>query len=186
MFHVRDFLQRYALTLLALGGACKAMAPARAQAVELGVGAAAVEEGDDRLRPAVLVHAGFTPEIAARGYLYGRTYGPVKETTMLATVSRRWGLFKSNSLNASLGVALMDEQTKLAFSDPAEAVADKTENSYNAGLAFGISWSLPKGSGPLYFSASWDAALFPAGLEGMIFLSTGRKQTLSLIMGMTI
>lgn len=187
MLLVRDRLKRYAPTILGLALSCKALTPSRALALELGIGTATVEEGDDRLRPAALIHAGFTPEIAGRAYVYGRNYGPVRETTIITTVARRWSLFKSNTLTAACGLALMDEQTKLSFSDPADKAAnDKTENSYNAGLTYGIAWSLPKGSGPFYFSASWDSAIFPAGLQGMIFLSTGRKQTLSIIMGATI
>lgn len=165
--------------------ACKG-APARA--FELAAGLAAVEEGDDRLRPAAVLHLGINPQYAGRAYYYGRTYGPVTEATAVVAAVRRWGLFKSNTLTASCGLALMDEKTTLKFDDAADAaVHDKVDDQYNAGLAFGIAWTpLAAAKGPFYVSASWDSALFAAGLDGMILLSTGRKETLSLIMGVML
>lgn len=157
----------------------KAAAPA--YGFEIGAGFAAVEEGDDRVRPGLGLHVGYTDFYASRFHYYGRAYGPVKEETFLASFLRRWAVFKSNELSAGFGAAILNERTRLAFAGEA-AAADKTENNGNLGVAAAVSWSLPKTAGPLFGSVSWDVHVFPAGLGG-IFLSTGRKQTVTFILG---
>lgn len=157
---------------------------APAFAFELGAGFAAVEEGDDRVRPGMSLHVGVNEFYASRLYYYGREFGPVREETYIASFVRRWGVFKSNAVTANFGFALMDERTQLEF-EGTDASENDSEDNYNVGAAMGIAWSLPKGTGPLYASVSWDSHVFLAGTGGLL-LSTGRKQTISLILGMAI
>lgn len=174
--------------LLVLGLAGKALtlliAAPEAQAFEVAAGFGAVEEGDDRIRPGLGLHMGFNDFYAARIHFYGREFGPVREETYIASFQRRWGLFKSNTVTAGFGMAVMDERTKLTFEDDAEAESE-TEDNYNVGAVMGISWSLPKTSSPLFASVSWDSHIFPAGMGGLL-LSTGRKQTITLLIGAQI
>lgn len=174
-------IKHHTLSLLFLALLGKA---SPAHAFEVGAGLTAVEEGDDRIRPGVGLHVGFNDFYAGRIYYYGREYGPVKEQTFLASFMRRWSVFKSNTVTAGFGGVLMDERTALTF-DGEDTALNETENNYNLGAAMGIAWSLPKSSGPLYASVAWDAHIFPAGIGG-IFLSTGRKQTITLIIGTSI
>jgi hypothetical protein len=153
---------------------------------EAAAGFAAVEEGDDRVRPGAALHLGINDFYRGRVYYYGREFGPVTEKTYLVSFSRRWGLFRSNAFQASLGMAAMNESITLEF-DGEDAVEDEDENNYNLGAAFGVSWALPvKATAPFYMSASWDSHVFPAGLDGGILLSSGRKQTISVILGMAL
>lgn len=108
----------------------------------------------------------------------------MKEQTYLVSFSRRWGLFRSNAFQATLGMAAMNEKIALAFTGD-DAALNTDENNYNFGLAFGVSWALPHKGVPFYMSASWDSHIFPAG-EGGIFLATGRKQAISVILGMAL
>jgi hypothetical protein len=153
-----------------------------AKAFEVGVGFSAIEEGDDRVRPGAMLHLGLSPFYSVRGYLYGRDFGPVKERTTIFSFNRRMGIFKSNALQASFGLALMDEVVTLKFEDDDDSSYNTTEHNYNAGTAFGISWSLID-SGPLFVTVSWDAHLFPAGLNGGLFLVAARKQSIAFAMG---
>jgi len=160
-----------------------ALAPKRAYAFELGGGFAAVDEGDDRMRPAATLDLSVNDLYGGRLYYYGRTYGPVREDTAVLSILRRWPVFGSKLLTASFGLALMDERTVLKFDNDTDQAKNQTENSYNGGFAFGVTFGLPKTSAPLYMALSWDAHVFPAGVNGGLFLATGRKQTISVILG---
>jgi hypothetical protein len=155
----------------------------QAQAFEVAGGLAAVEEGDDRLRPAFALHAALDDFYAARMYYYGREFGPIREDTLILSAHRRFSLFRTNIIKAQMGIALMDEITKVSYSGSADKDKNEEEHNTNIGGAAGISIALPANLAPFYAQFSWDSHVFPAGLGG-ILLSTGRKQTLSLVAGM--
>lgn len=152
-------------------------------AFEVAAGLAAVEEGDDRLRPAFALHAALNDFYAARMYYYGREFGPISEETVIISAHRRFSLFHTNIIKAQMGVVLMDEVTKVSYSASADKDNNEEEHNANLGGAAGISIALPENLRPFYAHFSWDSHVFPAGLGG-ILLSTGRKQTLSLVAGM--
>lgn len=145
-----------------------------------------VEQGDDRPRPAAAVHLGINEANAGKIFYYGREQGPVREETTIVSGLHRFSLFGSKSVSAAVGAAIMDEKIALKFPDPADADMNNSEDNWNVGMAFGVSWSLPPAAGPLYFSVSWDSHLFPAGLNGLLFLATGRKETVSILMGLQL
>jgi hypothetical protein len=171
--------------VLVLFAASPVFAPAPAQAIELGAGFAAVEEGDDRIRPAAALHLGLNNDWAGNAYYYGREFGPVKEETFLLNFVKNWSIFKSKFLAAHFGPCAMNEKTTLTFDDEFKD-ENRSENNFNAGAVYGISWSLPKSQGPLFLSVSWDSHIFAAGLNGGLLLSSGRKQTIALVGGMTL
>ncbi|MEZ4743104.1 MAG: hypothetical protein R3B45_11780, partial [Bdellovibrionota bacterium] len=74
-----------------------------------------VEEGDDRFRPALNFYGGYDHFYYARIYYYGKTYGPVTERTTMVALNRKFGLFRTQSLVAGVGVSLLLEQTAIAF-----------------------------------------------------------------------
>jgi hypothetical protein len=184
--HGNRFLLAIATRVLACAAVSKAAAPAPAFAFEAAAGFTAVEEGDDRIRPGAALHVGINDAVTSRLYFYGRENGPVREETYLASVNRRWSLFKSDSVTANIGLAVMNERIKLDFDKAEDEAFNEDESNYNAGLAFGVAWSLPKTAGPLYMTVAWDSHLFPAGLNGLVFLSTGRKQTITVAMGVAL
>lgn len=151
-----------------------------AAAYEIAAGMAVVEEGDDRMRPAMALH-GAINDYAGRLYYYGRKFGPIKEETILISAHRRFSIFGTDFIKAQLGVAAMDESTKISY-EGNDSHRNEEEHHMNVGAAAGVSVSLPANMKPFYAHFSWDSHLFPAGLGG-ILLSTGRKQTLSLAAG---
>lgn len=156
--------------------------PASAHAFDLSAGLAAIEEGDDRLRPGAALHVGLNQDYFMRGYLYGRTYGPVTERTSLASANYRfgfWGSAKDKGFLGALGVATLMEETTVK-ADPEGKEDDTVAKQFNLGMSFGASYRWLFGS--LETSVNWDSHVFLAGSAG-IFLSTGRKQAISLLTG---
>ena len=179
------FLQnKFSITLLyvALASPACLVAAGVGHAVELAAGLSAVEEGDDRLRPAVSLHGAINESYALRMYYYGREFGPIREDTVIISGHRRFSLFGKEYIKAQLGVALMDEMTKISYSKAEDKSRNEEEHNTNIGGAVGISVSLPPSLAPFYAHISWDSHIFPAGVGG-ILLSTGRKQTISIVAG---
>jgi hypothetical protein len=179
------FLQiKFSNTLLyvALASPACLVAAGVGQAIEVAAGLSAVEEGDDRLRPALSLHGAINETYAFRMYYYGREFGPVREDTVLISGHRRFSLFGTDFIKAQLGVALMDEITKISYDKAEDKKRNEEEHNTNIGGAVGISISLPPHLAPFYAHLSWDSHIFPAGVGG-ILLSTGRKQTISIAAG---
>jgi len=161
--------------------ACFVVGPT-SHAAEIAAGLSAVEEGDDRLRPAISLHGAINDSYALRMYYYGREFGPIREDTIIISGHRRFSLFGKDFIRAQLGVALMDEITKISYSRAEDKSSNEEEHNTNIGGALGISIAVPKTLAPFYAHLSWDSHIFPAGIGG-ILLSTGRKQTISLVAG---
>ena len=151
-------------------------------AFSLGAGVAAVEEGDDRLRPAALVHAGWTENYMSNLIFYGRSFQDVTQQTMIFSSSKRGSVPGFKSLKASAGLFMIDEQTRIKAVDPDTGKMMATENSWTGGVVFGLEGHLLQ-IGRLKLRAAWESYLVPAGVNGLIFLATGRKQLFSLVMG---
>ena len=156
--------------------------PFKASAAEFSVLVAAAEEGDDRLRPAVGLHGGFAGDFFARTWIYGRTFGPVTEKTVIVGGSKRWSVFGSKAVSAGFGLSGMLEKTSIQYSDAPDE--DVEENRYNFGAILGIHYQKELFSS-VVVSASWESHVFAAG-SGILFLSTARKQILAVGMGVTI
>lgn len=163
-----------ALTLTSLAGV-------DAKGADIATGASVIEEGDDRPRIGGLVHIGFGDGYRGRLHVYGRDIGPVQQRTFLVSGVRHFTPFKSPMLKAAVGAALMNERITIDYAS--DSSLSTSENNFNLGGVFGLSLQVPKG--PLYFSMDWDAHVFPAGAAG-IFLATGRKQTISIAMGVSL
>ncbi len=140
---------------------------------------AAVDESDDRARPAAMLHLGFTPDYFARAYYYGRQQGAVSEDTQLLAGGYRFALFsKTSGLNAGIGASMMREATTIKAAALAAGTEDDlTSANYNFGMLFSLNWS-PL-SGPIPLNIGWDSHMFLAGQAGL-FLATGRKQFISI------
>ncbi len=183
-FPLKILKNKFSNTLLyvALASPACLVAGSGSQAIELAAGLSAVEEGDDRLRPAVSLHGAINESYAFRMYYYGREFGPIKEDTVIISAHRRFSLFGKDFIKANLGIALMDEFTKISYSKTEDKSRDEEEHNTNIGGAAGIAISLPPSLAPFYAHLSWDSHIFPAGVGGLL-LSTGRKQTISIVAG---
>ena len=171
----------FLLRLLVIGGlspAFMAGSPAVAQQFAAGIGA--VEQGDDRFRPAANIHVGFMESWYSQLHLWGRDFGPVKERSYLLGVYRRIGLHALEELQAIAGIAALLEETSLEYNNSEDE--DRSDSRTNFGAAFGLLYDLPF-DGPLYVNFAWQSHIFPAGFLGGLFLASGRKQTLSLTVG---
>ena len=147
--------------------------------IELATGYAALEEGDERLRPAFAFHATINPQYFFRAYYWGRDYGPVQERGTLISFNYRKSVFSSQKLFAHFGAAAMNEQVKIDYKE--DDKDDDFEQSPNLGGVVGVNYSL-RDFAPFLVQVSWDSHLFLAG-QGGLFMVTGRKQTMSLAAG---
>ena len=151
-----------------------------AAAMELAVGPGVAEEGDDNLRPTISAHFGLDDRISGRLFVWGRTYKPVTERTILIAGHYRAPIFGVSWWTAHVGAAMLNEYTAIEYDDYS-GNQNKSENNFNFGAVFGSVAQVPV-SGPLLMQISWDAHVFPAGIAG-ILLSYARKQTISIGLG---
>jgi hypothetical protein len=153
-----------------------------AQAVELGLGLTAIEEGDDRMRYGVLGHVGFAKDYFTRGFYYGRKYGPIIERTGILSLGYKLNIFQQFGTQfayAGFGLTAMNERTELKFAGDSEN--STKEDNFNMGFLIGVYADIPI-PGPIFLKAAWESHVFLAGLSG-ILLSNGRKQMMSLTTG---
>jgi hypothetical protein len=169
------------LRILLLTTTSLAFIPQRSLAFEISAGGGALEEGDDRSRPAAIVHMSFPNNYISRAYMWGRTFGPVTETDGILTVAKRYDIFGAKSLGSVVGVSAMAEKTSIKYDDYPQENTSYT--STNAGLLLGLHYDLWTGR-TLKVAASWEGHVFPAG-GAVIFLVTARKQILGMTAGVT-
>ncbi|MCX6117964.1 MAG: hypothetical protein NT027_10510 [Proteobacteria bacterium] len=144
---------------------------------EIGSGVSAVEDGDDRVRPAAVIHASTASGITNRFLFYGRDFGPVKERNYVLSISKRWDV-GSKTWQGLVGGAVMADQTEITFPN---SPADNTSyTSTNFGMNFGLHW-LAYETKVVQLKATWDGYIFPAG-TGFIFLANARKSALGLML----
>lgn len=157
---------------------------AKANKLELGMGLSAIEEGDDRFRPGLAIHAGLARIWYGRAFLYGRDFGPVKERTYILSAGRKLNLFQMfgiKFLRAGLGLALMDEHIEIDI--PGDSEHSLTEDNFNFGGTAGIYGSfLPR---PFLLQLSVESHVFLAGEAG-ILLANGRKHIITVTAGMKL
>jgi hypothetical protein len=144
----------------------------KAFAGSLGIGFTAVEEQDERHRPAITLLGEPVQDWQLAGSIYGQKYETVRQTSLVASMVRTYALPKSHIFFGGVGFAALWDRWR--FSDD----ADSNQDSGNFGMALLASARFPKQS-KYKMSLDWTAHLFPAGI-GTIFLVTARRQTISL------
>ena len=128
------------------------------------------------MRPAAALNICTTGGWQARGYLYGRNYGPVHERDYIFSFSKLFDV-SGKFLQGSTGLSLSAEDTTIKFSDNPEDNAHYTGT--NIGIDFGLNATFFT-LGSLNIKGTWDSQLYPAG-SAAIFLANGRKQALGLL-----
>ncbi len=164
---------------------CFLSTPLRAESerqLRLSLGLAALEEGDDRQRPALGLSADFKDLYTANAYYWGRDQGPFHERNVLVSAMRSFVLAEKLHLTGALGVGFLWETLKLTYSDAPQD--NDQELNYNLGLAVRFAWQYD--IGPSFVFLHWDSYIFPAGINGGLLLSTGRKQLIKAGIGVSI
>ena len=151
-----------------------------ANALEFSAGIGSVESGDDRGHGAAIAHLGFSNGWMGRAYLWGRTQGPVTETSGILSAAKRFDLFGSKDLRGSYGFSALAENTTIKYKDYPEDSSNHT--STNFGVMLGMHYNLLS-SKAMTVTASWDSHIYAAG-DAIILLVTGRKQILGLTAGL--
>lgn len=180
--HKRQLFRGYYLSLVLLAAALVTTALTPLRAAEYSAGLGAVEEGDDRGRGTAILQAAFANNWSSKLYVWGRSYGPVTETSGIVSVGKRYDIFGSKNIHSMIAFSSLAESTSIEYKDaPSES---SSYTSTNFGLMLGISYDLYK-SKSLNVTASWDSHLYSAG-EAVLLLVTGRKQILGLTAGITL
>lgn len=160
----------FLLVLLVLIGASKSLI-----AADLGSGLVAIEDGDDRMRPAALLHLGTNAGFVSRFYVYGRDYGPVEERNFLLSLDKRFDL-AGKTWQGIVGLAALYDMTTIEYDDHPED--NMNYSSSNFGAAFGIHWTFLEAK-RFRMQATWDGHVFPAG-TGFLFLANARKSAIGI------
>lgn len=153
---------------------------ANARAFEATGGLSVLEEGDDRYRRGINLGLEFR-NVMGTVYYFTRSFGPVIEQEYLVTAGYYFGIPYFRSLFYGVGLSGTSERITIRYSKAAEKAFNVDDTHYNFGVFLGLKWKYPFGK-RYDFIASWDAAVFPAGLQ-VILLSTGRKQIFSVGIG---
>lgn len=145
---------------------------------DIALGLAAVEEGDDRQRPALQLYSSLGKDGYVTGTYYGRKFAQVEEKTYLVNLGVRSSLFNSNQFYACVGGSALLEQTLVK---PFGTDLHKDDdNAYNFGVTFGVQYE--QAWQGFFFRGAWESSLYLAGEAG-ILLATARKQAVSITAG---
>lgn len=142
-------------------------------------GIASIDQGDDVYRPGALIEAGINPENYIGLFTYGRTFGDVHEVAYTLHYGWTLDIFGSMPFFGRIGPSLLDEITTIKN----QSISD-TEHNYNIGAFLGIGYRYQFDQ--FILQANWDSHLYPAGLNGFLLMATGRKQTIGLLIGVSI
>lgn len=144
-----------------------------------------VEEGDDRIRPAVGLNLDIY-SLFFHSHFYGRKYSLVTQQSTSIAMGGRFSLpGKGNalkSLKIFIGAAYLREITKIKETSVSSLAEQDTIQ--NLGVALGIGWTFIE-TKHFVSQLNWESHVFPAG-TATVFLSTGRKQMLSLTAGVKL
>ncbi len=167
------------LRVLVIAASSLVLTPSSSLALDISTGAGILDEGDDHSRTAAILRIGTDSNWTMQNYLWGRSYGPVTETSGIVSVGKKGSIFGSKSLVATVGFSLMAENSTISYKGYPEENASYT--STNAGLLLGLNYEIFS-SKLVNVSFSWDSHLFAAS-EAIILLVTGRKQIVGLTAG---
>lgn len=145
---------------------------------DIAIGLAAVEEGDDRQRPALQLYSTLGKDGYVTATYYGRQFAQVEEKTYLVNLGVRSSLFGSNQFYACLGGSALLEQT--VVKPFGTELRKQDDNAYNFGVAFGVQYE--HAWQRFFFRGAWESSLYLAGEAG-ILLATARKQAVSITVG---
>jgi hypothetical protein len=155
--------------------------PSTGQSSEILTGFSAIEEGDQRFRPAVTVRVAEISGYGGQTWLYGSRSRYVEENKVIVSGFKSLSLFGTRVMRADLGFSLLFDRQIVKYFSPEGQRPE--EDNFNAGGYFALGWRLP--GKKLVFQLNWESHLFLAGLAGL-YLATGRNQGLTCAIGMQL
>jgi hypothetical protein len=155
--------------------------PVSVAAMDVRLGMAAIEGGDDRFQPAAGVGVTAPSGILGSGWIYGRDYGPVKERSYLLSGAQPLNLFGTEKVTLMFGVSVLVERTTV---DGAPGESGSVDSSTNVGGLFGLRTAIYSWK-KFAADATWESHIYPAGSQ-ILLLVTGRKQVISLNVGVQL
>ena len=153
----------------------------------------AIEEGDNRFRPTAGIEFVAPSGLLGTIMAYGRQFGPVTEQTVILSGGQPLDLFGGKTFQGIVGISVVSETTTIKATTEIKATANATSNTTNAaqrdqstniGALFGIRGQIYSIKG-ITFAGSWESHVYPPGFS-VIALSTGRKQLLTLNVGVSL
>ena len=165
-----------------------AMAASEALSVEPGgpgrlqvfAGSGLLTEGDDRIKPAIVVGGVVGPGLYSTLFLYGQRFSIMSKRAQALSLGKRWALPLpfSGRFTAGAGLSLLREETILRST---AASSKQSNTSYNAGVNLALQFRILRISRTT-LDLDWSSHVFPAGFA-TLFLATGRRQMISLTAG---
>lgn len=156
------------------------LAAPTALAGDVSWGLAGIEEGGDRIRPAVSLRLG-ADSVYADFIYWGRSFGPVREQDGIVSIGGR-SKIHGDWLYACAGFSLLAEKTSIKGGG--EDGENLSETSLAPGAMLGVGARVASFGGFRY-DLQWNSHIFPAG-GGGIFLANGRKQVFLLSGGVEL
>lgn len=155
---------------------------AKIWAAEYTIGISAIEEGDDRLRPAARLQLEAVDWLSLKLEAFGRDHGPFQERYYLISAAYPFRVFENLPIKHAVG--LVGSQKIMSFQGITDSsTASREEQGRNFGIYLGVCWQLFWQH--MLFQIAWDSHIFPAGINS-ILLATGRIQSLSVSMGLRL
>jgi hypothetical protein len=103
------------------------------QNFDVSAGIGAVDEGDDRLRPAVSLRLGYDDEYLGRLFYYGASYGPVEQHIFNLAAAYQFGFFQLKTVKTAMGLVILREQTVLSYQKEEDKAFAQNDERYNFG-----------------------------------------------------
>jgi len=149
----------------------------------------AVEEGDNRFRPTAGIEFVAPSGLLGTIMAFGRQFGTVTEQTVILSGGQPLDLFGGKTLQGIVGISVLSETTTIKATTAADTPSNTTDagqkdQSTNIGGLFGIRGQIYSIKG-VTFAGSWESHVYPPGIS-VIALSTGRKQLLTLNVGVSL
>src|SRR5690606_30741579 len=123
--------------------ACMMFAPRVMGEQKIGFGLSAIEEGDDRFRPGVIIENKFLTHWLVESIYYARKLGPVLDRHILLNFGRELDIYRQFNLSfikARAGLSALVEQTEISFNDGGD---DETDTTGNLGVFYGMQFNVP-------------------------------------------
>lgn len=157
------------------------LGPSSAFGHDFSLGLAAVESGHDRFRPGASASVRIGATAFAEVAIWGRTFGHIKEETLLGTLGGKWPLGISHLYFAG-GISFLREKTKITFPEPNNTAVQETSLSH--GLSLGTGYTLFRYK-KFHGDISWVSNIYPAG-GNAILLAHGRIQLITFSSGIEL
>jgi len=143
------------------------------------------EAGDDVPRPTAAVVISDQTWVS-RVSIFGRDFAKVQERTLQVSYARKITIFNFARISNLIGIALLDEYTKIETADSATSeTSTESKHNLNAGLLLGLEAELFNISLSTTVSFAWTSSVYLAGFSGFL-LAHSRMHAMHLGIGVSL